>query len=102
MKFNNGRGGHNGRRERLRLSPEQERAAHRLGTEWRAEWLAEKAKAAKTVTKQKEPAHPRVEADNAAQRAKFAEAIARAEFGRAYWDARRQPAAALPRGRLRR
>jgi hypothetical protein len=62
----------------------------RLALEWRDCWRAEKLKdqngTAGHVRKEKDkPGEPDKE-----DRKRFAEGIARAEFGRAYWDERRQ------------
>jgi hypothetical protein len=50
-----------------------------------------KAVAIKAPAAEKEaPRRPQANGDDRARRARFAENIARAEFGRAYWDERRQ------------
>ena len=59
----------------------------RLALEWRECWRAEKLQG------QREKTEPiRRPKDERTLRARFAQGIARAEFGRAYWDARLQRA----------
>jgi len=93
MNIRDRRGGQLGRNVNLWISAEE--AAHRLGVTWREEWRTEQAKIAKTKLAGKEPQLK--ERDEEDRRARFAEGIARAEFGRAYWDKRK----GLPKTRRR-
>ena len=79
-----------GRRHRkviVRLTPDEISAKKQLGLIWRAQWRADMAAQRDTASP---PAPPRnVSADEAKRRDRFAEGIARAEFGRFYWDDKR-------------
>src|SRR5262245_38741316 len=66
------------------LSPEEAAADYKLGLSRREEWRKKKSEAASA------PAPTPEEKKEAERRAKFANAIARAELGRAYWDERLQ------------
>jgi hypothetical protein len=74
-----------------RLLPEQNAARHELALKWREEWRAGKSAASlQPADAQAAPALKSGE-DQRQHRAKFAQAIARLEFGRGYWDERLQP-----------
>jgi hypothetical protein len=89
---------HRGSRRRLGvsqpLSAQELAAARKLGREWREAWRAEQAGKANGAAARARPAERQVSAGQ-----DFAAGIARAEFGRFYWNARLadQLAAAMKR-----
>ena len=93
MKIRDPRGGQFGRNVNVWISADK--AAHQLGVTWREEWRTEQTKIAKVKLAEKELRLK--ESDEEDRRARFAEGIARVEFGRAYWDKRK----GLPRARRR-
>lgn len=77
-----------GRRAQAALTPEEAADQFLKALEWREIWRAEKAASVEPV--RREPARPADGAgEEARRRARFAEGLARLEFGRAYWDARK-------------
>lgn len=62
-------------------------AQFRLALEWRDIWRSEKLQSRPELVERVRPAK-----DKRVSRIEFARGIARAEFGRAYWDERRQRA----------
>ena len=78
------------RTSRAHVEPAPEAAAKALSTalRWRAEWRAELDGRMTAAAGERVAGTRRVGDGEARRRAKFAEAIARAEFGRAYWDKR--------------
>ncbi|HTS41147.1 MAG TPA: hypothetical protein VMH84_11485 [Xanthobacteraceae bacterium] len=93
MNIRDRRGGQLGRNVNLWISADK--AAHQLGVTWREEWRTEQTKIAKAKSAEKKSQLK--ESDEEDWRARFAEGIARAEFGRAYWDKRK----GLPQARRR-
>jgi hypothetical protein len=96
MRLQNRPGWRAPRRTLDQRSPEEIAAALSRALSWRQQWRDEMAAGrAGSETKAPEPARqpdrPASQQD-AGRLAKFAEAIARAEFGRAYWDKRRDVA----------
>ena len=86
MNIHDRRGPRSPGRASLGLSPAQ---TYALALKWRAEWRAEKTAA--PVPPRARPAGGSIAGSGEAKRrAKFAQAIARTEFGRAYWDERLQ------------
>jgi hypothetical protein len=82
-----------------RLTPQQEASAFELALEWRRSWRAEVGVRRGNGEAPAKPAK-RLPLKPDASRAAFAAGIARAEFGRFYWDAKRQrlpPAKTKPR-----
>jgi hypothetical protein len=73
-----------------RSSPEQLAANHQLTLQWREEWRASKAGASQPPVQPVPSVRPKRQPDEAERRTRFAEDIARLEFGRAYWDRHRQ------------
>src|SRR5580698_8869858 len=71
-----------------RWSPEQTAAVHRLALQWRDEWRA--GKSAASVQQADTKGGPTPDKNRGRQRAQFAQAITRLEFGRDYWDLRLQ------------
>jgi len=57
---------------------------------WREQWRKAAARKQAPPTEADAPRRPPVNGDDRARRARFAENIARAELGRAYFDERRQ------------
>lgn len=90
MNVHNRRGGRHGHRARVILSREQGSAQYRLGLIWREEWRTAKAKAEEGALAETQSARPITGNDDASRQTKFAERIARAELGRAYWDERKE------------
>jgi hypothetical protein len=94
MHSHNGRGSRGTAPAKRRLLPEQTAANtaanHGLALKWREEWRTGKAAAPSQPAGIKAIAAPKPAEDQRKRRAKFAEAIARLEFGRSYWDERRQ------------
>jgi hypothetical protein len=72
----------------LRPTPEQLAAAHEEALKYRA-WLRSEKKSATSGPNGQTPSPPRRPRDEAKERAQFAANIARAEFGRFYWDEER-------------
>jgi hypothetical protein len=85
---------------RPQLKPEQLAANHQLALQWREEWRAECSGAPQRppVSPDPEPP-PERRRDELKHRAQFAEGIARLEFGRAYWDEKRQSRSKKPAAR---
>ena len=89
---------HRGARRRLAesqpLSAQELAAARKLGREWREAWRAEQAGKANGAAARARPAERQVSAGQ-----DFAAGIARAEFGRFYWNGKlaEQLAAAMTR-----
>jgi hypothetical protein len=85
--------GHRGSGSRFKagalLTPQQQAAAFERAVDWRQEWRAEIAGRNSGNGQQpgKTPTRPKRPPDGA--RAAFAAGIARAEFGRFYWDAKK-------------
>ena len=77
------------------LSPQEAEARFHRALVWREAWRAEKARAAGEPVR-REVAKAAREPDDKARRARFAEGVARAEFGRAYWDERKARGARRP------
>jgi hypothetical protein len=69
-------------------TPEQAAAAYAEAFKSRAQWRAECAAGIKVSEPQQVPARitPRPPADEATRRAQYAAQVARAEFGRFYWQ----------------
>ena len=84
MDFQNGRWSRGRRRASPQLRPEECNAAYRFALIWREEWRAERKKNTTEPVIVERPI-----GDEKKHRARFAAAIARAEFGRNYWDERR-------------
>ncbi len=85
--------GHRGSRRRLgpvrKASAEELAAVRKLGLTWREDWRAEKAAQPKPRTERRRRHRKEPEGESkAAGGGSFAEGIARAEFGRFYWNAR--------------
>jgi hypothetical protein len=96
--------GHRGSRRRLgpvrKASAEELAAVRKLGLTWREDWGAEKAGRIEAANGAPAAASKGAERESkAAGGGNFAEGIARAEFGRFYWNARleRELAAASKR-----
>jgi hypothetical protein len=66
------------------LTAEDLAAIRAAALTWRARWREEVA--ARTHASPRVKSHPRPERDGAKQRAQFATGMARAEFGRFYWN----------------
>jgi hypothetical protein len=66
------------------LTSQERESLLRLAKQWRQEWRAEVAVRARVT--------PSEHKNGKSHSATFAAAIAKAEFGRFYWDARRKPA----------
>jgi hypothetical protein len=77
------------------LTPEQQAAARERAIAWREEWRAEAAGRKTKKLEQPNPA-PRPRKGESGQAA-FAAGIARAEFGRFYWDEKKHRLAATGR-----
>jgi hypothetical protein len=69
--------------------PDRIRRAYDQALVWRDEWRAEIT--AGKVQPTKKPSPQRTDGDTMRRQAGFAQAVARAEFGRFYWDKRLQP-----------
>ena len=84
-------------------SAEELAAERRLGLIWREEWRAEKARQSESANGSAVNAwkHP-PSVQKAANSGRFAEGIARAEFGRFYWNARLEQALHTARRRAKR
>jgi hypothetical protein len=85
--------GHRGSGSRAKagawLTPQQHAAALSLALEWRQRWRDEardRGNGAPEGSAAKPPGRPRTSTND---RAAFAAGIARAEFGRFYWDAKK-------------
>ncbi len=91
MKFREHCGRRGRARDRAELSPERADKDFQEALKWRDKLRAEMAGCAGAVNKR---SGRNVEDD---PRTKFAEAIARAEFGRAYWDKRLHEATRRPK-----
>jgi hypothetical protein len=77
-----------GRRAQAALTPEEAAEQFLKALEWREIWRAAKAAPAEPV--RREAGTPADDAgEEARRRARFAEGLARLEFGRAYWDERK-------------
>jgi len=76
-----------GRARRIR-SPEEIDAEIRIALIWREIWRAEKMAPPQPRAAEAQQAAPRP--DEAERKKAFAKGIARLEFGRAYWDEKRQ------------
>jgi hypothetical protein len=89
VQFNGHRGSGSRPRAGALLTPQQQAAAFERAVEWRQEWRAEVAgrHSGNGHTPEAAPARPKREPQSA--RAAFAAGIARAEFGRFYWDAKK-------------
>ena len=72
------------RRQKHRSEPDA--TAHRQALGWRETWRAETAEPEKLA----QAASHRPDGEEKKRRARFAAGIARSEFGRHYWDARRE------------
>jgi hypothetical protein len=88
MHTRTGRGSRGNSPANRRSSPEQTAASHKLALQWRDEWRAGKSAATARPADTKGSPAPVNSPDR--QRAQFAEAITRLEFGRNYWDQRLQ------------
>ena len=88
MNLHDRRGGRGISGARNEFSPERAARALREALQWREEWRAEMAERAARRQTQVAVYSSANRNSDAAQRRKFAEAIARAELGRAYWDRR--------------
>ena len=75
---------------RPQLSPEQLAANRQQAMKWREEWRAECWGSPQPPTGPDPEPPPKPGSDELKHRVKFAEGITRLEFGRAYWDKRRQ------------
>lgn len=84
MHTSNGRGSRGNSPAKRRSSPEQTAALHELALKWRGEWRA--GKSAVSVAEVEAKGDPPPVDGQAKHRAQFAQAIARLEFGRNYWD----------------
>jgi hypothetical protein len=101
MRIRSVRGSHNNRSPGHQPNEIQTLGQMRLALEWRDRWRYEKLKNQnatvdpvwKDEDKEKDKERERE------KRKRFAEGMARAEFGRAYWDERRQRDVQLPPGR---
>jgi hypothetical protein len=96
--------GPGGRLKRAPLTPQQQAAAFERALEWRREWRTEMAGRANADA---DASHQTIEAPQRKPRpsdnrdaAKFAAGIARAEFGRFYWDARKERPSGQAKGRV--
>jgi hypothetical protein len=78
------------------LRPDEIAALDRLAREWRTQWRREKAAGRFGFPVSKAAARPRNNAGETARQTRFAEGIARLEFGRSYWDRSVQPSATPP------
>jgi hypothetical protein len=84
-------------RESERLTPEERAAIREQALIWRKRWRDEMA-AGNPANSTKEPQRfKQRQQTNGLDRAKFASGIARAEFGRFYWDERKGGPTAPPR-----
>jgi hypothetical protein len=90
MHPNNGRGSRGNSPAKRRLPPEQTAASFELALKWRDEWRAGKSAASLQTADTKVDTAPKPGVDQSKHRAQFAQAIARIEFGRNYWDERLQ------------
>ena len=96
MDFTDDRG-RRGRRSGIGYSPERSAEDFELALRWRQEWRAEMAqRAAGLQPAGHVDARPNRKSEGD-QRAKFARAIARTEFGRAYFDERLHGSASRPK-----
>jgi hypothetical protein len=96
MHPHHGRGSRGNSPAKRRLLPEQTAASHELALKWRDEWRAGKSAASLLSADTPAAPAPKASLDQRQHRAKFAQAIARLEFGRGYWDERLQRAAQNP------
>jgi hypothetical protein len=97
MHPHHGRGSRGNSPAKRRLLPEQNAASHELALKWREEWRAGKSAASRQPADMPAAATPKPGGDARQHRAKFAQAIARLEFGRGYWDERLQRGFSKPR-----
>lgn len=81
------------------LTPQLEAAAFERALEWRREWRAEVAARAAGNGNAAHDTAERPQRPSKRDGAKFAAEIARAEFGRFYWDAKRNQLPAAQRKR---
>jgi hypothetical protein len=88
MHTSNGRGSRGNAPAKRRPSPEQTAVLHELALKWRNEWRA--GKLAASLPEVEPKGDPAPVNGQARHRAQFAQAIARLEFGRNYWDGRLQ------------
>jgi len=100
MHTRTGRGSRGTSPANRRWSPEETAAVHQLALQWRDEWRA--GKSAATTRQANAKGGPAPDKSRGRQRAQFAQAITRLEFGRNYWDPRLQrevkkPKAASPK-----
>jgi len=79
-----------GGRARTAVSAAEAEARILLALEWRDAWRAEKQAAAKPAPLTAPAPAPTGPAGEKERRARFAASIARVEFGRAYWDIRKE------------
>jgi hypothetical protein len=96
MNLYNGRGAHGRHRAKPQARPELHEAVCRLGLKWLEEWRAQRKDNATEPIATKGP----MKDDEKKRRARFAAAIARAEFGRNYWDERRNRSREAERRKL--
>jgi hypothetical protein len=89
MNIHHGRGSRDRNRAIPQLPTEQTAAFQLLARKWREDWRAEKAASGPALKPSFAPPS-RPTGSDPKHRADFAKAIARAEFGRAYWDERLQ------------
>jgi len=109
MRIRSVRGSHNNRSPGHQPNEFQTLGQIRLALEWRDRWRYEKLKnqnvtvdpfwKEKEKDKEKEKEKEREREREKEKRKRFAEGMARAEFGRAYWDERRQRDVQLQPGR---
>jgi hypothetical protein len=90
MHTRNGLGSRGNSPAKRQLLPEQTAASLELALKWRDEWRASKSAACSQAAEIKVDAAPQHGGDQSKRRAQFAQAIARLEFGRSYWDERLQ------------
>lgn len=88
MRFHENRGIRRKKKPLPRPTPEQFAAAHEEALKCRA-WLRSEKKTATSGPNGQTPPPPRRPRNEAKERAQFAANIARAEFGRFYWDEER-------------
>jgi hypothetical protein len=85
-----GRVSRGNRLAKRRLLLEQNAANHELALKWREEWRVEKSAALLPPADIQAVPAPKSRGGQRRHRAKFAQAIARLEFGRGYWNERLQ------------
>jgi len=97
VQFNGHRGSGSRSKAGALLTPQQQAAAFERAVEWRQEWRAELAgrNSGNGYQPGTAPARPKRQPQSA--RAAFAAGIARAEFGRFYWDAKKHRLAGTER-----